>query len=108
MDSDIFFKLSCLLLLLNLGVRAQENSFREWVDAPEAELVISQCTGCHSSQLILTQRLSKQGWLATIRWMQEEHGLWPLEDFEDPIVRYLAKYYGPDGEANGRRRPIKP
>ena len=107
MRPSIFLKMAGLFLLLNLKVQAQADLSEDWVNAPELELVRGHCTGCHSSQLILSQRLSRRDWLLTIRLMQAQHGLWPLGDFEEPILSYLATHYGPDETAYARRKPLK-
>lgn len=65
------------------------------------ELVRSQCTACHSAQLITQNRATREGWEQMIRWMQETQGLWQLGEKEAPILDYLATHYAP--EKNGRR-----
>ena len=64
-------------------------------------LVIQNCTQCHSSKLVTQNRMSYEGWDATITWMQETQNLWTLGNRREPIVRYLAKNYAPKEE--GRR-----
>ncbi|MGF1682797.1 hypothetical protein [Photobacterium minamisatsumaniensis] len=59
------------------------------------ELVKGNCTVCHSAKIIVQNRLSRESWLASIRWMQETQGLWPLSVNEKPILDYLEKNYGP-------------
>ncbi len=65
------------------------------------EIVINNCTGCHSSKLVTQNRASREGWKATIRWMQKTQNLWELGDNEDIILDYLSKHYSP--EEKGRR-----
>ncbi|MEM1325266.1 MAG: hypothetical protein AAGI23_04890 [Bacteroidota bacterium] len=65
------------------------------------ELVKTQCTTCHSAQLITQNRASRAGWEQMIRWMQATQGLWELGDNERPILDYLAEHYAPEEE--GRR-----
>lgn len=65
------------------------------------QIVVANCTGCHSSQLVLQNRATANGWRDMIRWMQETQGLWELGPNEDKIVQYLATHYAP--EATGRR-----
>ena len=67
-------------------------------------LVIANCTGCHSAQLITQNRATEEGWVRVIRWMQETQNLWELGENEEAIVDYLAKYYAP--EKKGRRAPL--
>ena len=56
--------------------------------------VKGHCTACHSADLVIQNRMNRTSWLATIRWMQKEQGLWPLGDDESLILDYLALYYG--------------
>ena len=70
------------------------------------QTVKATCTACHSSQLILQNRFSREGWQQKIVWMQETQGLWDLGESEPIILDYLATYYAP-GEAIGRRRPLE-
>ena len=48
--------------------------------------------------------MSKERWLATIRWMQETQNLWDLGENETAIVNYLAKNYAPNKV--GRRQNL--
>ena len=67
-------------------------------------LVRNNCGSCHSLDLVKNKRASREGWLATIRWMQQTQGLWDLGENEKPILDYLAKNYAP--EDTGRRRHL--
>ncbi len=66
--------------------------------------VVNNCTNCHSAKLVTQNRMSREKWLATIRWMQETQNLWDLGNDEEVIVNYLAKYYAPI--AKGRRQNL--
>ncbi|OUR74922.1 hypothetical protein A9Q75_19470 [Colwellia psychrerythraea] len=68
------------------------------------ELVRANCTACHSSGLVIQNRMNRDTWLETIRWMQKTQGLWPLGDSEKAILDYLAKHYSPT--ATGRRKNL--
>lgn len=68
------------------------------------ELVKAHCTACHSSALVIQNRMSRDTWLETIRWMQKTQGLWPLGDSEKAILDYLAKHYSPT--KTGRRKNL--
>ena len=57
------------------------------------ELVRATCTGCHSAKLIIQNRMNRQRWIETIRWMQKDQGLWSLGDSEVKILDYLSKNY---------------
>jgi cytochrome c1 len=68
------------------------------------DLVIQNCTGCHSSKLISQNRMNKTRWKSTIRWMQETQSLWDLGENEEAILEYLATNYAP--QKKGRRAPL--
>ncbi|MDB5261698.1 MAG: hypothetical protein JWQ14_979 [Adhaeribacter sp.] len=73
--------------------------------SPGYTLVKTNCIRCHSSKLITDKRATREGWLATIRWMQQTQGLWNLGKAEPEILDYLAKNYAPTDE--GRRPALK-
>lgn len=81
---------------------------------PESGFVIDRhwkevravCTVCHSAKLVIQNRMNRQGWLDTIRWMQKEHGLIVLADLEEPILDYLARNYNVPGNHRARRRNL--
>ena len=68
------------------------------------DLVITNCTACHSSKLVTQNRATKEGWISMIRWMQETQKLWNLGENEAKIVEYLSKNYAPT--KTGRRQPL--
>lgn len=76
-----------------------------FLDGEGLQLVITNCTGCHSSKLVTQNRATRDGWMATIRWMQATQGLWDLGENEEQIVDYLSTYYAPEKE--GRRRNLE-
>jgi hypothetical protein len=70
------------------------------------ELVVANCTACHSDKLVTQNRSDRQGWRELIHWMQKKQGLWPLDpQTEDVIVGYLATHYGRPEVADDTRRP---
>ena len=69
-------------------------------------MVKAQCTNCHSSKLIVQNRLTRDGWKQKIRWMQAKHNLWDLGETEKQVLDYLEKYYSP-APAVARREPLK-
>ncbi|MEM7483676.1 MAG: monoheme cytochrome C [Bacteroidota bacterium] len=75
-----------------------------FVDGDGLIEVIQNCTNCHSAKLVTQNRMSKEGWIATIRWMQETQNLWDLGDQEENIVNYLATNYAP--QKKGRREAL--
>ena len=70
------------------------------------EEVRANCMGCHSSLLVTQNRATRDGWLSTIRWMQETQNFWDLGDNETIILDYLARNYSPP-EGIGRRANLK-
>lgn len=73
-------------------------------DAPGMDLVIQNCTNCHSAKLVTQNRMSKERWDATIRWMQKTQNLWELGDKQEVIVNYLVTNY--PVEDKGRRASL--
>ncbi len=70
-------------------------------------MVKAQCTGCHSSKLILQNRFTRDGWKEKIRWMQRTQKLWDLGEAEPVVLDYLTKHYGPlPSHFDGRRMPL--
>ena len=67
--------------------------------------VVTHCTACHSAQLVIQNRMNRERWNATIRWMQETQNLWDLGDNQEVIVNYLVKNY-PVSE-KGRRAQLQ-
>lgn len=65
------------------------------IAADGLETVITNCTTCHSSKLIIQNRMGEEQWNATIRWMQKTQGLWELGKNQQIIVDYLVKNYPP-------------
>ncbi len=95
----------CFLLLFSVPqLMAQQN-----IDAKTGliidqgfETVKTECTVCHSAKLIIQNRATRQGWLETIRWMQNTQGLRRLTaETEREILTYLATNY--PLEQKGRR-----
>ena len=71
--------------------------------APGMDVVIANCTVCHSAKFITLQKGDRDTWLQMIRWMQRTQGLWDFDPkTEDTILTYLEKNY-PPGKAS--RRP---
>ena len=75
------------------------------VSAPGIEVVKENCVRCHSPKLITAKRASREGWLTTIRWMQQTQGLGDLGSAEPVILDYLAKHYAPN--QSGRRPSLQ-
>ncbi|MBK8503783.1 MAG: monoheme cytochrome C [Saprospiraceae bacterium] len=75
------------------------------IDAPGRIETIGNCTTCHSSKLIIQNRMDKEHWAATIRWMQETQNLWDLGANEEIIINYLVTNYPP--KKKGRRANLE-
>ena len=75
-----------------------------FVDAEGLMMVVSNCTGCHSSKIILQNRMDTEGWNSTIKWMQETQNLWELGGNQEIIVNYLVTNYPPKDK--GRRENL--
>ena len=59
------------------------------------ELIKANCSACHSAQKFLRQHMDRATWKETIKWMQNEHGLWQFDaDTEKKILDYLTTNYG--------------
>ena len=78
-----------------------ETGFKE---GENLQLVINNCTSCHSAKMVTQNRATRDGWKTMITWMQETQNLWDLGENEPLILDYLAKYYAP--EKAGRRQPL--
>lgn len=74
------------------------------VEGEGMQSVISNCITCHSAKLITQNRMNRDRWLSTIRWMQETQNLRDLGDQEEVILQYLSTYYAP--EEVGRRKTL--
>ena len=75
------------------------------VEGKGLELVVKNCTGCHSAKLITQNKMNLDGWKSTIKWMQQTQNLWDLGDSEEAILQYLATNYAPNKK--GRRANLE-
>ncbi len=76
-----------------------------FIDAPGLMETVNNCTNCHSSKLVLQNRMNKERWAATIKWMQETQNLWDLGKNEAIIIDYLVENYPP--KEMGRRENLE-
>ncbi len=87
------------------------------VNLPEGEgrnLVVENCTACHTASIIKQNRMSRKEWNETIDWMQKNQGMWDLEEAERTVIlNYLAEYLGKkenqsfsDSERNQNSNPM--
>ncbi len=75
-----------------------------FIEAEGLMTVITNCTVCHSSQLVIQNRMNKERWNATIKWMQKTQNLWDLGKNQEVIVNYLVENYPPT--ETGRRENL--
>lgn len=68
-------------------------------------VVIANCTGCHSAKMITQNRATREGWTSMIRWMQATQNLWSMGENEAIVLDYLSKNYSP--EKKGRRANLQ-
>lgn len=74
------------------------------IEAEGLMAVVNNCTNCHSSKLIIQNRMNAERWNATIKWMQETQNLWDLGENQEIIVNYLVTNYPP--KKKGRRENL--
>ena len=108
----------CLSLSLNDQVRATplDCSHTKYptdkttglVKAPGWQLVVGNCSACHSTKLIIQNHGTKDEWRETIQWMIDTQGLWDLSDAWEPILTYLSQCYPQESIDMSifRRRPL--
>ena len=75
-----------------------------FVDAEGLMAVVNNCTNCHSPKLVIQNRMNRERWITTIRWMQETQNLWDLGENEEIIIKYLVTNYPP--KKKGRRESL--
>ena len=75
-----------------------------FVNADGLMTVVNNCTSCHSSKIILQNRMDAEGWNSTIKWMQETQNLWELGGNQKVIVNYLVTNY--PQQKKGRRENL--
>ena len=75
-----------------------------FIEAEGLMTVVGNCTSCHSSKIILQNRMSAEGWNSTIKWMQETQNLWDLGKNQEVIVNYLVTNY--PQKKKGRRENL--
>ena len=75
-----------------------------FVEAPGMMETVQNCTNCHSSKLVIQNRMDKERWKSTIKWMQETQNFWDLGENEEVIINYLVTNYPP--RKKGRREVL--
>jgi len=83
-----------MLLASNL-VAQEEINYQGLTPGAGIELVLENCTVCHSTDIILQNHMSRKAWDKTLTWMQEEQGMWELDKQDRKmILDYLSKAQG--------------
>ena len=94
----LFFALTILVLAFFLrsnAVAKEKNKHQGLSPVSGVELVVKNCTVCHSADIILANHMSRKAWDKTITWMQKEQGLWELNrEGRKIILDYLSKTQG--------------
>ena len=86
------FPASALAIALAAAIQA---SSPELAPGEGRDLVLTACTGCHTTDLIVAARMSRRSWDTTLRWMEETQGLTTLEPaVREAILDYLEKTQG--------------
>ncbi|MEL4308303.1 monoheme cytochrome C [Joostella sp. CR20] len=83
------------------GIKNGIHTETGFVEGKGLNAVIENCTNCHSAKLVTQNRMTREGWLSTIRWMQQTQNLWDLGKDEATILDYLSTNYAPTD--SGRR-----
>jgi len=87
--------LALVFLLTSNSVAKEKNNYQGLPPVSGVELVIKNCTVCHSADIILENHMSRKAWDKTITWMQKEQGLWELNrEVRKIILDYLSKTQG--------------
>jgi len=87
--------ISIFLIASNSLLYAEENMQQGLPSGPGIDLVLGNCTICHSTSIILQNHMDREAWDKTITWMQKEQGMWELEaDDRKAILEYLSKHQG--------------
>jgi len=76
---------------------AWSNSGSTWQDLPEGkgvELARDKCVTCHEADLIVSQRLSKQGWTREVEKMMR-WGAKATDAEKEILIEYFSAHFGP-------------
>ncbi len=62
------------------------------------ETVAAYCAACHSLQIVMAQRQSREGWDYLLTWMVDKQGMAaPAPEMRDEMLVYLTREFGPGG-----------
>lgn len=83
------------ILCFNSMAGAEEDPFQGLPPGEGRELVLETCTACHSTAIILQNRMTRERWDRTLTWMQEKQGLERLApETRRKILDYLESTRG--------------
>lgn len=90
------FVIVMILALFVAALAEETDPATGLVIAPGFETVKTNCTVCHSAKIITQNRMDRDGWEETIRWMQKTQGLREFDqETEKEILDYLSANYSP-------------
>ena len=100
----IKFTLLAVVMILASDLSAKEKSNYQGLQMGDGvDLVLENCTACHSTEIIRENHMSREAWDKTITWMQEKQGLWELGKDRKIILDYLSKAQGLEKNIAGVR-----
>jgi hypothetical protein len=74
---------------------ALQSSSSDLAPGAGREHVLTACTGCHTTDIIVASHMSRRSWDTTLTWMEDTQGLSPLESgIRKAILDYLEKTQG--------------
>jgi hypothetical protein len=82
-----------LTLLTDTGVTADSPSRDTFPAAPEHDLVVKVCSGCHVPEMVTAKRHTADEWDEIIAKMVD-HGAQATDAEQDQILAYLVRFYG--------------
>ena len=103
---EIWVKIPLLVVMILLTSDLGAKEERDYQGLPPGEgidLVLENCTACHSIDIIRENHMSREAWDKTITWMQEKQGLWELGKDRKIILDYLSKAQGVEKNIAGGR-----
>ena len=97
-----------IVIFLASNIVAQEEiNYQGLTPGAGIEVVLENCTVCHSADIILQNHMSRKAWDKTLTWMQKEQGMWKLDKPDRKmILDYLSKAQG-IGKKNTSRKAIR-
>ena len=100
----IKFTLLAVVMILASDLSAKEKrNYQGLPPGDGVDLVLENCTPCHSTEIIRENHMSREAWDITITWMQEKQGLWKLGKDRKIILDSLSKAQGIEKNIAGVR-----